>query len=59
MSPDYLQRILERTNSPIIRSLIDDQNRRRLSDEQLCSVLIIELLSYQFASPVRWIDTQN
>ena len=29
------------------------------SDNELARVLLIELLSWQFASPVRWIETQN
>ena len=48
------------TSSPRRRS----SGARRLGDlggrpGQLCRVVLIELLAWQFASPVRWIETQD
>ncbi|MDN6531703.1 MAG: DUF1729 domain-containing protein [Corynebacterium flavescens] len=38
---------------------LDGLDASSLSDQELARLLLIELLSWQFASPVRWIETQE
>lgn len=38
---------------------LDNLNVADYSDQELARLLVIELLSWQFASPVRWIETQQ
>ncbi|KAG0147001.1 hypothetical protein CROQUDRAFT_91978 [Cronartium quercuum f. sp. fusiforme G11] len=63
ISKSYAERIYDQTNSPrlekVLQKWVEDgwaeaQNRRMLG-----YVIIVELLAYQFASPVLWIQTQN
>lgn len=63
VSKEYAQKIFDQTGSPrmekLIRTTDDDawnapENRQKLAYHILC-----ELLAYQFASPVRWIETQD
>ncbi|PIA14803.1 hypothetical protein COEREDRAFT_45909 [Coemansia reversa NRRL 1564] len=61
ISREYFQQVYDQTGSPVIRAELDcwpepptARDRTRLS-----RLMIIELLSYQFASPVRWIETMD
>ncbi|KAJ2332437.1 hypothetical protein GGI00_002788, partial [Coemansia sp. RSA 2681] len=63
MTPEYFQLLVDQTGSPIAAHKLScwpaartmtDAERARLG-----RVLMDQLLSYQFASPVRWIETQD
>ncbi|KAJ2506962.1 fatty acid synthase alpha subunit Lsd1, partial [Coemansia sp. RSA 2052] len=63
MTPEYFRLLVDQTGSPIAAhelsrwpaaGTMTDAERARLG-----RVLVDELLSYQFASPVRWIETQD
>lgn len=63
VSREYAQKIFDQTQSPRLEKIFkaweqDDwdstENRQRLAYN-----LLVELLAYQFASPVRWIETQD
>lgn len=63
ISKAYAERIYQQTNSPrlekTLRNWVEDgwdlpENRSKLG-----YVIIVELLAYQFASPVLWIQTQD
>jgi enoyl reductase-like protein/3-oxoacyl-ACP reductase-like protein/acyl transferase domain-containing protein len=54
---EELARIADETGSPVLAALLAGDG---LADERALSrALLIELLAFQFASPVRWIDTQE
>lgn len=55
---EYLETILGHCDSPIIRQLRDDWNSRP-EPRALARKVLVELLAYQFASPVLWIATQD
>ncbi|CAH7689739.1 fatty acid synthase subunit beta [Phakopsora pachyrhizi] len=63
ISKSYAERIYQQTNSPrlekALKNWVEDgwdlpENRSKLG-----YVIIVELLAYQFASPVLWIQTQD
>ena len=60
---EYAQMIYDQTSSPLLDKVLkhweeeswaDDAHRQRLA-----YTILVELLAYQFASPVRWIETQD
>ncbi|MBI4365840.1 MAG: SDR family NAD(P)-dependent oxidoreductase [Deltaproteobacteria bacterium] len=51
----YLQSIFDATQSAVMKRLLRARNG---SPEQTARAILIELLAYQFASPVQWIRTQ-
>eukprot|EP01117_Protostelium_nocturnum_P000846 TRINITY_DN1109_c0_g1_i4.p1 TRINITY_DN1109_c0_g1~~TRINITY_DN1109_c0_g1_i4.p1 ORF type:complete len:3931 (+),score=1672.78 TRINITY_DN1109_c0_g1_i4:607-12399(+) len=63
LSKRFAQKIYDRTSSPPIEEVLKnwDQEGWGSSDarQRLGFVLLVELLAYQFASPVRWIETQD
>src|SRR6185312_12390992 len=44
---------------PLDEILADYDTWRNERPEELCRKIIVELLAWQFASPVRWIETQD
>ncbi|KAJ2872452.1 fatty acid synthase alpha subunit Lsd1, partial [Coemansia aciculifera] len=61
---EYIQRVLHLTGSPPLAQLLLAYDQHRLVadpayEQQIAYVLLIEVLSYQFSSPVRWIETQD
>ncbi|KAJ2493399.1 fatty acid synthase alpha subunit Lsd1 [Coemansia sp. RSA 2050] len=61
---EYIQRVQRQTGSPPLTQLLHAYNEHRLAtdsayEQQVAYVLLIEVLSYQFSSPVRWIETQD
>lgn len=59
----YAQKIYDQTASPRLEKILKsweedawDSNPRR---QRLAYNILVELLAYQFASPVRWIETQD
>lgn len=62
LTRDFASAILDVVPSEPVSRLLEDPARwEELSREprRLARVLLIELLCWQFASPVRWIETQN
>ncbi|KAJ2891242.1 fatty acid synthase alpha subunit Lsd1, partial [Coemansia aciculifera] len=64
VSREYFGLVHSITQSPVAASVLDgwsDDTSMDSSDKvtRLAATLIIELLAYQFASPVQWIDTQD
>lgn len=60
----YVNLALEATKSPILRKLLEEWPKTTqlcllALKKRACYTLVIELLAYQFASPVRWIETQD
>ncbi|KAJ2503686.1 fatty acid synthase alpha subunit Lsd1 [Coemansia sp. RSA 1972] len=61
---DYTTLVLQMTRSPVLLELLQQWDTKRLRrdsvyEQCVARVLLIEVLTYQFASPVRWIETQN
>ncbi|KAJ2101023.1 fatty acid synthase alpha subunit Lsd1, partial [Coemansia sp. S142-1] len=63
VSRQYFSLVYNITMSPIAASILDDWSESAIdsSDDtaRLAAILLVELLAYQFASPVQWIDTQD
>lgn len=47
------------TGSPVLNSILANWDATSKNSQQLSRTVLIELLAYQFASPVQWIETQN
>lgn len=59
---DYAKIVFEKSNSPILKEIIGSwksDNLTAAESQKLARSILIELLAYQFASPVRWIETQD
>ena len=63
LSPQFAEKIYHKTQSPPIKKLLDAWNKEQYSTPsgklELGYTLLVELLAYQFASPVRWAETQD
>ncbi|KAI8919392.1 fatty acid synthase [Powellomyces hirtus] len=63
LSKSYFQKVHKSTNSSLLKEVLDswdeEANSTPAQQQQLGYVLLIELLAHQFASPVRWIETQD
>ena len=63
VSREYAQFIYDQTSSPRLDKVLKkwDQENWASSDQRqkLAYIILVELLAYQFASPVRWIETQD
>ncbi|KAJ1963243.1 fatty acid synthase alpha subunit Lsd1, partial [Dipsacomyces acuminosporus] len=63
VSRKYSEDVFDATRSPVIQQLLATWDDSLLENEAdvrcLAHTLLIELLSYQIALPVRWIDTQE
>ncbi|KAJ2710817.1 fatty acid synthase alpha subunit Lsd1, partial [Coemansia spiralis] len=60
----YIESVLELTGSAPLTQLLDLYDATRLAcdpvyEQHVAYVLLIEVLSHQFSSPVRWIETQD
>lgn len=58
LEKSYVEEVYEATGSPLLGELLVPENWNQTSRADLTHTLIIELLAYQFASPVQWIQTQ-
>ncbi|GDZ76803.1 type I polyketide synthase [Bifidobacteriaceae bacterium MCC01989] len=61
MTKEFAAKILEAVPSERIKAALDDPavwDSYAADDQKLGRLLLTELLSWQFASPVRWIETQ-
>ena len=63
VSREYAQLIYDQTSSPRLDKVLrqwDQENWAGAAQRQkLAYIVLVELLAYQFASPVRWIETQD
>jgi fatty acid synthase subunit beta len=59
----YIEMVYRQTSSPrlakVLKNWTDDKYSSAAQQQRLGYILLIELLAYQFASPVRWIETQD
>ncbi|MFZ1381236.1 MAG: fatty acid synthase subunit beta domain-containing protein [Scrofimicrobium sp.] len=61
-APEFAQAILDEVPSEPLKKLLSDKkawNKAASDPDKLSRLLLIELLCWQFASPVRWIETQE
>jgi fatty acid synthase len=56
---DFMESILEVVPSVRIQAVVADWDSWARSPQALTRLVLIELLAWQFASPVRWIETQD
>ena len=60
---EYAQRIYDQTSSPRLDKVLKNWERDdwggKEQRQRLAYTILVELLAYQFASPVRWIETQD
>ncbi|BGP33270.1 fatty acid synthase alpha subunit Lsd1 [Rhodotorula toruloides] len=63
VSKEYAERIHTQTSSPRLNKILKAWDEERWgapeNRNKLGYAILIELLAYQFASPVRWIETQD
>ncbi|KAI0368773.1 fatty acid synthase [Pilatotrama ljubarskyi] len=63
VTKDYAQLIYDQTLSPrldkVLRKWDQDNWGSPEQRQKLAYIILVELLAYQFASPVRWIETQD
>jgi fatty acid synthase len=55
----FLQEIADLVPSEPLNAVLADFTTWSAKPGELCRVVLIELLAWQFASPVRWIETQD
>ena len=63
VSREYAQIIYDQTSSPkldkVLKKWEQDKWASTENRQKLAYIILVELLAYQFASPVRWIETQD
>ena len=63
VSHEYAQTIYDQTSSPkldkVLKKWEQDKWASAETRQKLAYIILVELLAYQFASPVRWIQTQD
>jgi fatty acid synthase subunit alpha len=59
LSRDYCERVARDTGSEVLRAVLDRFDDYVATPNELGRLILVELLAYQFASPVRWIETQD
>ena len=63
VTKEYAQIIYDQTSSPRLNKVLrkwDEEDWGSVEQrQQLAYVILVELLAYQFASPVKWIQTQD
>ncbi|QWW19412.1 DUF1729 domain-containing protein [Schaalia sp. 19OD2882] len=59
VSEDFARSILEVVPSEAVQGLVEDWAKASANPAATGRTLLIELLAWQFASPVRWIETQD
>ncbi|WP_372366216.1 fatty acid synthase subunit beta domain-containing protein [Candidatus Uabimicrobium sp. HlEnr_7] len=59
LSKSFFDDVYHLTKSPVMAEILSDVEKS-LEDKAVCArKVVIELLAYQFAFPVRWIETQD
>ncbi|NNH73777.1 type I polyketide synthase [Nocardia uniformis] len=59
LSREFIAEVAEYVPSEPLAKVLADFDTWAANPVELCRVLLIELLAWQFASPVRWIETQD
>ncbi|MBW3070244.1 DUF1729 domain-containing protein [Actinomyces sp. 594] len=59
LTRDFARAILDVVPSEPVREILDDWDQWADRPTELGRQLLVELLAWQFASPVRWIETQD
>ncbi|MGV7637318.1 hypothetical protein PJI23_33385, partial [Mycobacterium kansasii] len=59
LTADFAVSILDVVPSEPVRALVADWDAAAANPMATARTLLIELLAWQFASPVRWIETQD
>ena len=59
LSHEYVQEVFDYTGSEPLQGLLKDWEEASKDSNRVGRTLLIELLAWQFASPVRWIETQD
>ncbi|MFL6089552.1 MAG: fatty acid synthase subunit beta domain-containing protein [Aeromicrobium sp.] len=59
LDDEFLRSILEVVPAERIEAVLADRAAWQGREPELCRLVLIELLAWQFASPVRWIETQD
>ncbi|KAG9394494.1 Acyl transferase domain [Carpediemonas membranifera] len=55
----FFEKVYSVTSSPVIAAILADWEEKSKDVKKIGRDLLIELLTYQFASPVQWIRTQS
>ncbi len=56
---DFVEAAHDSSQSPALADILVNWKKAVAKPEKLAATLLVELLSYQFASPVRWVETQE
>lgn len=56
---DFIEEIADLVPSEPLAEVLGDWDDWAAKPVELCRVVLVELLAWQFASPVRWIETQD
>ncbi|WP_420873764.1 fatty acid synthase subunit beta domain-containing protein [Nocardia huaxiensis] len=56
---EFVQEIADLVPSEPLAEVLANWDERAADQVELCRVVLVELLAWQFASPVRWIETQD
>lgn len=59
LDPAYVREVADLVDSAPLQAVLADLAAWTARPGELCRILLIELLAWQFASPVRWIETQD
>ena len=63
VAKDYTQLFYDQTSSPRLSKVLKNWDAESWGAteqrQKLAYTILVELLAYQFASPVRWIETQD
>ncbi len=59
LTRDFAEAVLAASGSPVVTELLGDWDAALADPGKAARRLFLELLAYQFASPVRWIETQE
>jgi fatty acid synthase len=59
LDEDFLRSILDVVPAERIEAVLADRAAWVGREGELCRLVLVELLAWQFASPVRWIETQD
>lgn len=59
LEKSYIESVQQNTQSTILADVLADYETEAKNPQELAFKILVELLAYQFASPVRWIETQH
>ncbi len=59
LTREFVEQINEVVDSPIITKVLNNFDKQLKKPGKLARTLLMELLAWQFCSPVRWIETQD